>query len=227
MLSRIKAGLQSLRSLVYDSLITRMTTQWYRHVLIEIPPGSVVLDVGIGTATSLLANRDIVLSKGLRVVGVDYDAAYIATARRNIEDSTASERVRVVQCSIHDYAGDDEKFDVVYFSGSFMIIPRQADALRHCVALLRSRAPQGGAAGNIFFTQTFENESFFLMSRVIAPLMKRLLRLLTSIDFGQVTYETDFRAVLAAAQVRIVETRTLKSSLFRRQTLVIAQPMED
>ena len=36
-----------------------------------------VLDVGVGTATALVRNKEALLQGGLKFVGVDYDAAYI------------------------------------------------------------------------------------------------------------------------------------------------------
>ena len=37
------------KSFVYDTVILRMTEQWYRAVLSRMDDGSILLDVGIGT----------------------------------------------------------------------------------------------------------------------------------------------------------------------------------
>ncbi|EPY22727.1 hypothetical protein STCU_08157 [Strigomonas culicis] len=104
-----------------------------------------------------------------------------------------------------------------------MIIPHQSEALRHCVGMLRSRVPKVPGGCNLFFTQTFERRSF--VGQYVTPLLKRLLRLLTTIDFGNVTYEDDFRAALQRADVEIVAMRDIKKGYFRRQVIVHARPM--
>jgi SAM-dependent methyltransferase len=86
--------------------------------------------------------------------------------------------------SVYDHRGGP--YDAAYFSASFMLLPDPPAALRHVRSLL---VPDG----RIYFTQTFEHTP----SRAVETL-KPLLRLLTTIDFGRVTYEADFRRALAA-----------------------------
>ena len=64
----------------YDVIIVHMTRLWYKVVLDRVDENSNVLDIGIGTATALLKNKDIVEKKKLNVVGVDYDQSYINAA---------------------------------------------------------------------------------------------------------------------------------------------------
>lgn len=223
MLTAVKERAKSMRSYVYDTIIVSMTLRWYREVLFLCPMAASVLDVGIGTATSLIGNRDLVISKQLAVTGVDYDLDYVRSAQANVAAHNLQDQVRIEHASIHDFnATHTDKFDVVYFSGSFMILPDQSAALRHCVAMLRSPVPKAPGAGNIFFTQTFETRTF--IGQFVTPYVKRALRAITTIDFGEVTYEDDFRAALDRAAVDIVETRPLKDSRFRTQTLVVARP---
>lgn len=51
---------------------------WYLLIL----DGARVLDVGVGTATALVRNKELLLRKKITVVGVDYDADYIAKANK-------------------------------------------------------------------------------------------------------------------------------------------------
>lgn len=225
MLAAISDQARSLRSLVYDTCIVPITFRWYREVLLECPTNAAMLDIGIGTATSLIANRDIIISKQMTVTGVDYDLAYVRSAQANIAvcGGRVQDLVRVEQADIHDYnKPHTEKFDVLYFSGSFMIIPSQSDALRHCVQMLRSPVPKVPGGGNIFFTQTFEKRTF--IGLYVTPFVKRLLRAVTTIDFGEVTYEDDFRRALEAADVEIVRVKAIQGSYYRTQTLVVARP---
>ncbi len=220
--------LSSLKSWIYDVIIVAMTAIWYREVLTRLPMNARVLDVGIGTATSLIDNRDIVISKNIHFTGVDYDAAYIDAATEAIRRHRLTPFVGVVCCSIHEY--DPKKhhdsnnnvhrhhdhFDAIYFSGSFMIIPDKVKALQRTVAFLKPSADS-----RIYFTQTFESPGIvgFAMT-YIKPMLKYLL----SIDFGSVTYEGDFRQVLRDADVTISELHVIQKSAFRRQVLVVAAP---
>lgn len=245
------------RSAVYDYIIVKMTTQWYRKALQQMPNGSTVLDVGIGTATSLLANKDLIIEKNLSFVGVDYDAQYVATAQANFKKhlkvqgvdgngnnnspSNTTKSVATAEgeqilkesqlslecCSIHDYNKNyAKKFDVIYFSGSFMIIPEQAKALRHCASMLRPSSPNSNATQTktspIIFTQTFENNG--VVGRLVA-LFKPFFKYILTIDFGNATFEEDFRKVCSEADVTIDAIIPIRTTPFRREVLVLATPV--
>ena len=229
MLFRLYAA---FKSWIYDTLIVAMTTVWYREVLTRLPTDASVLDVGIGTATSLIGNRDLLISKKLHFTGVDYDASYIDAAAEGIVRHHLQPFVEVVCCSIHDFdpavhckskEGSHHHhnhsrhlFDAVYFSGSFMIIPDKVKALQRTVGMLKHPHSSGS---RIYFTQTFETPGIvgFVMS-FVKPMLKYLL----SIDFGSVTYEKDFKRVLKEADVTIHEIHVMHKSAFRRQVLVVA-----
>jgi SAM-dependent methyltransferase len=239
------------RSAVYDRIICNMTGEWYRRALLNIPTGSLVLDVGIGTATALLDNIAILEERKLSVVGVDYDQGYITAAIENGKSGKAAggrviveSEGELLQCSdrtntkphlalvcnsIHDYTPatttGSSVFDVVYFSGSFMIIPDQVAALKRCVSFLKK--PAGGAASpdaapvNLIFTQTFENKG--IMGAIMARL-KPLFKYVLTIDFGSVTFEEDFKKVCQEANVEIVDITTIRATAFRKEVIVRARP---
>jgi hypothetical protein len=94
-------------------------------------------------------------------------------------------------------------------SGSFMLLPDPAGALRH-VAKLR-------AWGQVF-TQTFEHGR----SRSL-EVVKPLLRWVTTIDFGRVTYEDDFNTALSDAGMYVVERQLLHAGKRRSSALIITQ----
>ena len=199
-----------VRSAVYDALIVRMTADWYRAVLGRLPTGCRLLDVGIGTGAALIANADLLVEKDVRVVGVDVDAAYVERCRHALIDHGLDERASVRVESIDAHEGGP--YDAVYFSGSFMLLPDPAGTLRH----VRSLVVPGGS---VYFTQTFEHRR----SRV-AELVKPLLRPLTGIDFGRVTYEPAFRATLDAARFQLIAMETLHPGSHRSAILAIARP---
>eukprot|EP00796_Vickermania_ingenoplastis_P004703 gene4703-3396_t len=228
-LTPLTAGYHHLRSWVYDTCVVRMTTEWYREVLLRLPLGIRLLDVGIGTGLSLIHNRDIVLSKQLQVVGVDCDQDYVDHARNSLTHYPALDAcVDVVYASIHDYNKDyKEVFDAAYFSGSFMLMPNKVAALQHVVRMLREPPERKTRdlhtrEGQIFFTQTFERSNW--IGRHWTPVLKKVLKMITTIDFGEVTYEADFRAVLEEASVDILEVSTIQSCRNSRFVVVVATP---
>ena len=89
---------------IYDAVIVRMTARWYAAVLAVLPPGSRVLDVGVGTGSALARNAAALRDRRVRVVGIDYDAPYIARARRVVATAGLMDRVALECCSIFDAA---------------------------------------------------------------------------------------------------------------------------
>ena len=198
-----------IRSFIYDALILRLTSRWYAEVLRRVPEGAALLDVGIGTAGALLANADRVVRKELRVTGIDIDADYVARARQRLAASPLNGRVEVRLESIYDHVGGP--YGAVYFSGSFMLLPEPEQALRQCRALL-------GPGGRIFFTLTIQKQPSRWME-----ILKPMLKTLTSIDFGRVTYEDAFRAQLRAAQLDLEEFTALSRHGNRASYIAVAR----
>lgn len=200
-----------IRSFIYDTLILRLTSRWYAAVLRRVPEGATLLDVGIGTAGALLANDDLVKRKSLRVVGIDIDADYVARARRRLRDSSLAGLAEVRLESVYDHQGGP--YDAVYFSGSFMLLPQPEQALRHCCALLNP-------GGRMFFTQTIQKQPARWME-ILKPMLKRV----TTIDFGRVTYEDDFRAQIQAAGLELEEFTALAHHGSRAAYIAVARPV--
>ncbi len=200
----------SLRARLYDAAIVRMTARWYGAVLERLPAGCRLLDVGIGTGSALLAHAPLLIARDLRVTGVDVDAAYVARCRRAVADRGLADRVAVRLESVTDHRGGP--YDVVYFSGSFMLLPDPTAALRHATGLL---VPDG----RLYFTQTVERRR-----SPVLEVVKPLLRLATTIDFGRVTYEAEFRRALDAGGVRLETWETLTPGRRRSAVLAVARP---
>lgn len=199
-----------MRSAIYDGLILRLTARWYAAVLERVPQGARMLDVGIGTAGALLANAAQVARKDLRITGIDIDADYIRHARTRLRDSPLAERVEVRLESVYDHRGGP--YDAVYFSASFMLLPEPERALRHCRELLKPD-------GRIHFTQTIQTRPARWVE-VLKPMLKRF----TSIDFGRVTYEAEFRAQVRAAGLELEEYTILARHGSRASCLAVARP---
>lgn len=200
-----------LRAWIYDRAVVRMTRGWYEAVLARVPASSRLLDVGIGTGAALAAHGPRVKELGLRVLGVDIDADYVRRCAVRMRQDGLSEQVQVKLESVYDLA--ETGFDAVYFSGSFMLMPDPVAALTHVLGLL---AP----GGRVYFTQTFERDRSATMEWC-KPLLKRI----TTIDFGAVSYRGDFLAALREGGVEIVEEVALGRQGRRCAWLVVAQPI--
>jgi SAM-dependent methyltransferase len=198
-----------IRSFVYDALILRLTSRWYAEVLGRLPDGAAVLDVGIGTAGALLANAEAAARKRLHIVGIDIDPDYVERARRRLRDSPLADRAEVRLESVYDHQGGP--YDAVYFSASFMLLPDPEKALRHCAMLLKP-------GGRIFFTQTIQTQPTRWME-ILKPMLKRI----TSIDFGRVTYEDELRAQIHAAGLVLEEFAVLSRHGDRVSCIALAR----
>ena len=202
-------AVRTARALIYDKAIVGLTAGWYRAVLGRLAPGSHLLDIGIGTGSALLANAATLAEKRLRVSGLDIDAAYVDRCRRAVGEKGLDGIVAPRLESVYDHRGGP--YDAAYFSASFMLLPDPPAALRHVRSLL---VPDG----RIYFTQTFEHTP----SRAVETL-KPLLRLLTTIDFGRVTYEADFRRALAAGGETIEAFEVLNEGPRRSGALAVSR----
>lgn len=202
-------AIRHARAAIYDTAIVGLTADWYRAVLARLPEGCRLLDIGIGTGSALLANADTVRARGIRVIGLDIDAAYVDRCSRAVARQGLAELVTARLESVYDHAGGP--YDAAYFSASFMLLPDPAAALRH----VRSRLTP---AGRIYFTQTFEHHPSWLVER-----LKPLLHLLTTIDFGRVTYEADFRRALADAGEAIEHFEILNAGPRRSGALAVSR----
>lgn len=198
----------ALRGWLYDRLVAGMTTDWYREVLGRLPVGARVLDVGIGTGAALARCADLVRVKELRVDGIDIDPDYLERCERELARAGLSDLVTPVLASVYDHEGGP--YDAVYFSASLMLLPDPAAAIAHVVTQL---AP----GGRVFATQTFQRRRSRLMERA-----KPMIRHITTIQFGRVTYEADFRRTLSDAGVDLVELHTMSSTRHLSHQLAVA-----
>lgn len=186
-------------SQVYDLVIIHMTQTWYKAVLDRVSKNSRVLDIGIGTASALLRNQNLVESKNLNFVGVDYDQKYVNSATKQVAQKGMENRVQVVCKSIFD--GDlattlrkvdksgrsEDPYDAAYFSGSWTLMPSPVHALRIAASFVKDD-------GKVYVTQTFQRQQTPLIGFV-----KPLLKYITTIDFGQLHYETHLDQYIAEA----------------------------
>ena len=190
---------------IYDFVIVSMTSVWYKEVLTRLPKGARILDVGIGTGTSLCKNATLVLEKEITVVGIDIDQAYIKHCRKALKDAGLDERCSAVCKSVFDEDLADEvgsDFDAIYFSGSISLMPEPEKALALCSALTK------GGKGKIYVTQTFQKKDFPFLA-----FLKPLLKYLTTIDFGKLTFEKEVEGIIERSGKKLMEKSQIKESV--------------
>ena len=178
-----------MRAWIYNKALMSLTPHWYANVLDRLPEGAKLLDVGIGTGEALVRNADTIRTKRIRVQGVDIDATYLKHCASNIEKHGLQDHVQCRHQSVYEHM--DGPYDGVYFGASFMLLPDPIKALHHVSGLLKPE-------GLMYFTQTFHDKPAKLMEKV-----KPMLHKVTTIHFGKVTYEQDFRDVISEAGMEL------------------------
>ena len=96
---------------------------------------------------ALLQCKDIVQRKKLKIIGVDYNKFYVHAAQKAIADQNMSEYITVHALDIYDEEAlkvimakhSIDKFNSVYFSGSFSLMPDPKEALVKVSKVLESR----------------------------------------------------------------------------------------
>ena len=184
-----------MRAWIYNKALMGLTPHWYAEVFARLPQDARLLDVGIGTGQALLRNANTIRNKNLSIQGVDIDPSYMAHCQTNITKHDLDEYVSAQLQSVYDH--DDGPYDGVYFGASFMLLPDPIAALKHVKSLLKPK-------GRLYFTQTFHDKPAPIMEKI-----KPMLHKVTTIHFGRVTYESDFRAVFQAAGMKIEELHVM------------------
>lgn len=177
-------------------------------VLEELPDHARLLDVGVGTGTSLIANQETLKSKKLQVQGIDINQAYLDACQKKIDHHSLKELIQVKNQSVYELA-PNPIYDAVYFSASFMILPNQADALKVVKTNLKPE-------GVVCFTQTFATkESKFW------EFIKPKLVWFTSVHFGEVTYETPFLEQLDQQGFVVIKNQLISTQGSSREMKMI------
>ncbi|KAG7391349.1 hypothetical protein PHYBOEH_006749 [Phytophthora boehmeriae] len=190
--------LRVTRARVYDAVIVKLTTGWYAEVLARVSSDSKLLDVGVGTGLALINNKDLLQQKDIAVDGVDYDLDYVQRCRALLQETKLTDLVKAHHASIYDFVGGP--YDAVYFSSSLMLMPDAVQALKHCVKMLKPK-------GKVYVTQTIQTRQSKLVE-----LGKPLLKFLTTIDFGTVTYEEDLLLTFKKAGLKLQEHVAISGS---------------
>jgi SAM-dependent methyltransferase len=140
---------------------------------------------------------------------LDIDPDYLHRCRAELLRIGLAAQVRTVFSSVYDHDGGP--YDAVYFSASLMLLPDPVGAISHVASLL---AP----GGRLFSTQTFHHRRSPLLERA-----KPLAQHVTTIHFGRVTYEHEFRKAFADAGVELEELSTMRSTRHSSYRLAVGR----
>ncbi|KRW99346.1 hypothetical protein PPERSA_02458 [Pseudocohnilembus persalinus] len=175
---------------IYDLVISRMLTiVTYKIMMKELKKDEKqfnqikdFLDIGVGTARPLYEIYPD-LPKNTQVLGVDIDANYVKAAQQLFKKNDN------VEIKLEDFYNieknlDGRKFDIVLFSSSFMLMPDKQWALNIAKQLLKPN-------GKILFILTLNEKK-----NPIAEKIKPIIKYITTIDFGAVTYKKDFMELM-------------------------------
>ena len=135
----------------------------------------------------------------------------ITSAKKAVSAVGLTDRVKLASESIYEatsvekVVAEEGLFDAGYFSGSLIIMPDPVGALM----LVGQRYVKKG--GRVYITQAFQRRGFPGWT-TIKPLLKHI----TTIDFGQVCYESQLDALLVEVEkkgMKLISNRLIEGSL--------------
>ena len=198
-----------MKNQLYNLIIDDVTEHCYKNCLDYFSNDSAVLDVGIGNGVMLKKFHHLIKSKSLKITGIDINKSYINHCDRLISTFQLKDHIEIYHESVEDYEPKNKAFDFILFSMSFMLFKDQhlvLDKIKNCLK----------PGGEIVFFQTIFKEKFQLMEFI-----KPKLKYITTIDFGGVTYEKDFFALLNKKRLSISKDMLIKKEWFRGEYRMI------
>lgn len=203
-----------MRNYLYKLIIDDVTDICYKNCLDYFPANSSILDVGIGNGIMINDYHEVIKSKNLKITGIDINDDYLKHCKGLIRNWQLKDNIQVHKAPVERYAPPSKGyFDYILFSMSFMLFDDQKLVLDRIKPWLK---PHGEV---VFFQTMFKNKSLFM------ELIKPRLKWVTSIDFGRVTYEKDFAALLDQKEISITQDRMLKREWFKGEYhMIISTP---
>ena len=191
-----------LYDLIFSHSITKRSYQFMLESIIlpKLNRIKTMLDIGVGTGVALKGIMPAL--EGVQIVGIDIHKNYIQKAQNLFKDFN---NVKIRYQDFYEYdLKKGEKFDMILFGSSFMLLPDRSEALRIAKQILNPN-------GTIVFLLTLFNDknklAFCLES------IKPKLKYYTSADFGKLVYENQFREEMEKGGLEIVEMRRVYQKL--------------
>lgn len=198
-ISRLKGLILYLFSYIYDICVTYpLTRSIYIHFSKTFSSQSnnkkiSMIDVGTGTGTPLKSILDKVNFE--KVLAIDINRGYLEKARENFRNNLN------VEVRYQDFMTIDkdvqEKYDVVFFGFSLMLLPDREEALRIAQRMLKPN-------GKIYMFLTLYHKK-----NKIVEWIKPRLKYVFSIEFGDVVYYDQLSDIIKNAGFKIVSSEKL------------------
>jgi len=194
----------SVFSFIYDLIFSKPVTGFtYCRLLNRLKSTNIsqihsILDVGVGTGTAL----NYVISeipKDVKIMGVDIDEHYVKTCQKLFE-KRPNVSIELQNFYEFEVKKGEEKFDVILFTSSFMLMPDQNQALQVAKKILKPN-------GKVYFILTLFEKRKRLIS-IFKPLLKYVL----TVDFGQAMTEEQFLDILKQNDMKV----TYKERVIRK-----------
>ena len=105
----------------YDVYADQYTKPWNDHLVMRIKEEiqelnlsrGKLLDIGTGTARTLIELTKEIRLSDIKFVGVDYFEDMVAAAKNNVKQCNLSERVEIYQGDVHKLIFSDHSFEVI------------------------------------------------------------------------------------------------------------------
>jgi len=198
-----------VRNFLYRMLIDQATDHGYRNCLDYFPSGASVLDVGIGNGVMIENYHSLIKSKQLKIIGIDINESYIGHCKKLIRRYGLNHNIKVYKKSVEKFQSLKGSFDYILFSMSFMLLFDQPSVLEHIKNSLKP-------CGEVLFFQTMFRERYPLIEYI-----KPRLKYLTTVDFGGMTYESDFYTLLGKSGYSIRQDRLIQRKWFKGEYRLI------
>ena len=205
-----------MRNHLYKLMIKEATDHCYRNCLDYFEQNSSILDVGIGNGLMMKTYHPLIKSKGLKITGLDINKAYLNHCDSLIHSFGLENHIQICNQPVEAYVPvNGSCYDFILFSMSFMLLSDQKTVLQRVRKWLK---PQGQI---VFFHTVFK------MKSKLMEYVKPRLKYITTIDFGNVTYENDFLALLKDIDLSVLEDRLLEQKWFKGEYRMIVTKKAD
>ncbi len=183
-------------AIIYDYFFSRLLTRrsylfmYQNNIKDKLDKISSVLDVGVGTGLPLSAIAHHMAET--KIVGIDIDHNYIAKAKQLF---ASTPNVEIREQNFYELISSNEKYDLIVFSSSFMLMPDRKKALEIAKKLLNKN-------GRVIFLLTlYENKPRYKIIERVKPYLKYY----TTVDFGTLVYETELDQLVAENGLDVVQ----------------------
>ena len=136
--------------------------------------------------------KDLIVSKRIQIIGIDYNEFYIQAAKEAIVEENLQKFIHVDCISVYETQKISQLVQAtctsktvnhIYFSGSFSLLPDPMKALESVLSL-----DCISIETKIFITQTYQRHSPMFLAT-----LKPLIKYITSIDFGSLITEDEIQ----------------------------------